>query len=190
MDKLNRLFIRFWVRKGRLWWSKIYRKLFERKYLRKPLPELTLIDTEPLKPEQVMNRLRWVLSKIEWRQDKWYMLSDAISYPQTVWAKKADDCDGFAILSATLLERARQHIDGLGEVVILTVVGSPIRNSHTITCFNLKGHWYVTDNDRVYMSGLDSIEEIAEFYLRRLFRKYYCWQLIDIDLNELKYVEL
>lgn len=183
-----RFFVRFWVRKGRLIWSKIYRSIFERKYAGKLLPTLAT-EGETLTPDKVLIRLKWVLSKITWRQDKWYMLFDVISYPQTVWFKKEDDCDGFAILAAALLEQARNSVPRLGNVFLLTVVGRPLENSHTVCVFDIDGVLYVADNNYVYRSSRTTIDKIAEDYLKKNFKKPYCWQLIDVNLKEIKYVE-
>lgn len=170
-----RILIRFWVRKGRLIWSKIYRFLFEWRYKKYSLPKIS---------DNLLLKLQYILLQITWTPDPWYMLFDVIPLPQKVWKTKKDDCDGFAILAAAILKQS-----DINEVVLLTVVGSPIKHSHTVCCFKLNDQWYVADNQVVYRSVSNNLEKIAEYYLKKLFRKPYCWQIITPELKELKYVE-
>ena len=87
-------FLTCWLRKGRYKWSRLRRKLCEAKYRDKELPVARSLED-----------IKACLSHLTWSMDGPLHLYDSISYPQTVWAKKKDDCDGFAILAATLLQR-------------------------------------------------------------------------------------
>lgn len=100
------------------------RKLGERKYRNQSLPEVnSLKDIEAF------------LAQITWTMDGPLHLFDSISYPQTVWSKKKDDCDGFAILAAALLEQWQPS----SSPVLLTAMLRPIRRSHTICAFYASG---------------------------------------------------
>lgn len=84
-------------------WSKVYRFFAERKYKKNVvLPKLNSL-----------NELEDLIGNIIWRKDKWYMLWDAISYPEATYGRyvtnKGSDCDDMAILAAFLLEDMKKH---------------------------------------------------------------------------------
>ncbi|MFH1651636.1 MAG: hypothetical protein ABID87_06020 [Chloroflexota bacterium] len=114
-------FFRWWLRRGRYRWSKIRRYLFERGYLANALP-----------PAGFPEAVRAVLRQITWTRDGPLHLFDCISYPQTVWTRKKDDCDGFAVLAAALLRRDLPASDP----VLLTVMLRPMSASHTVCAFH------------------------------------------------------
>ncbi len=74
-------------------WSKLYRKLFERKY--KEFPK-----DLPWSPAKVLDFFR----ECEWVADKWYMLWDAISKPEKFYSTKTGDCDEFAAMAGAVME--------------------------------------------------------------------------------------
>jgi len=78
-------FLIWWLHSGRYRWSWLRRRLFERRYLTMVLPEASSL-------EEIEASLR----QITWTMDGPLHLFDCISYPQATWAKKKDDCDGFA----------------------------------------------------------------------------------------------
>ncbi|MDP2719258.1 MAG: hypothetical protein Q8P44_05435, partial [Dehalococcoidia bacterium] len=67
--------------------------MFEKRYRDMDLPEVKSL-------EEIQN----TLGQVSWSGDGFLHLYDSVSYPQTVWAKKRDDCDGFSILAASLLQ--------------------------------------------------------------------------------------
>jgi hypothetical protein len=74
-------------------WSKLYRKIFERKY--KKLPE----DT----PWSAL-KVRIFFRKCTWVKDKWYMFWDAISKAEKFYETKRGDCDEFACFAGTVMK--------------------------------------------------------------------------------------
>ncbi len=78
-------FLVWWLRSGRYGWSKLRRKVFERRYLSTTLPTTSSLE-----------EIETCLKDVRWTMDGPLHLFDCISYPQTTWAKKKDDCDGFA----------------------------------------------------------------------------------------------
>jgi len=113
-------FLIWWLRSARYPWSRLRRRLFEGGYKDRSLPAAhSLADIETC------------LREITWTMDGPLHLFDSISYPQTVWAKKKDDCDGFAILAATLLRQ--WHPDW--HPVLITAMVRPMQASHTVCGF-------------------------------------------------------
>ena len=82
-------FLAWWLHGPRYGWSKFRRRLFEGGFRSKPLPEVHSMDD-----------ILACLQKVVWKKDLLPQLFDCVSYPQRVWAKQTDDCDGFAILTA------------------------------------------------------------------------------------------
>jgi hypothetical protein len=79
-------FVAFGLKNLRYPWSRLRQRLFEGRYLKTELPSV-----------HSLKEVQDCLKKITWTQDGFFHLYDALSYPQTVWAKKKDDCDGFAV---------------------------------------------------------------------------------------------
>ena len=63
-------FLRWWLRSGRYGWSKMRRWLCERKYVKKPLPEITSLED-----------IKECLKQVKWHQEGMLHLYDSISYP-------------------------------------------------------------------------------------------------------------
>jgi hypothetical protein len=103
-------FLKWWLHGPRYGWSKFRRFMFERGFLKKPLP-----------PVKTLSDIKSSLREITWTKDGFGELFDCISYPQRVWSKKKDDCDGFAILTAALLNQW----DKKTKPVIVTAMVSP-----------------------------------------------------------------
>ncbi|MFH1646258.1 MAG: hypothetical protein ABID71_01010, partial [Chloroflexota bacterium] len=89
-------FLVWWLRGARYRWSRFRRRFFEAGYLGMDLPTVASLD-------DIQRRL----GEVTWTMDGPLHLYDAISYPQTVWHRKKDDCDGFAVLAAALLRQWR-----------------------------------------------------------------------------------
>jgi hypothetical protein len=115
------VFLIWWLRSGRYGWSKLRRKIFERSYMELALPEANSMD-----------EIEACLKQVKWTMDGPLHLFDSISYPQTVWAKKKDDCDGFAILACELLNR----LDSSYSPALVTAMMHPVQKSHTVCVFN------------------------------------------------------
>ena len=98
---------------------------------------------------------------------------DAISYPGAVWAKKRDDCDGFAVLAEALLERWGAS----SEPSLVTVMLRPVRQSHTVCVFREGGDLRFFDNARlnegVYKTYAQVVEKVAERGSRLV-----CWDVL------------
>jgi hypothetical protein len=105
-----------------------------------------------------------------------FHLFDAISYPQTVWAKKKDDCDGFAILAAALL---KQWEIG-SKPVLITAMLRPMRRSHTVCGFNVPGAglWFF-DNATLHRGHFGSYADIVTEFKGKA--KLVCWDMVDSD---------
>jgi len=140
-------FLIWWLQKGRYEWSRLRRKLFEAKYRQPDLPGVnSLQDIEAC------------LAQVTWTMDGPLHLYDSISYPQRVWVKKKDDCDGFAILAATLLQKWQPGY----QPVLITAMLRPVRNSHTVCAFRASGEviWFF-DNSVLRRGDFKTYAEIV-----------------------------
>ncbi len=172
MDRITDLFLVWWLRTGRYGWSKIRRRLFEQGYLKTPLPEANSV-------EEVHDRLK----EITWTPDGPLHLFDNISYPQMTWAKKKDDCDGFATLGCELLSRLGDEY----QPVTATVMLRPFRKSHTVCVFaRLDGSLSFFDNSLLKdgFTGYDRV--IDEIRTSRKAERVICWDVRDHDDFTLK----
>ena len=139
------------------------RKLFERKYRNQSLPA-----ANSLKDIEVY------LAQVTWTMDGPLRLYDSISYPQTVWSRKKDDCDGFAILAATLLERWQPS----SSPVLLTAILRPIRRSHTVCAFYAPGGvlWFF-DNKILRQGDFGTYAEIVTEVKGKA--RLVCWDVVE-----------
>ncbi len=139
------------------------RKLCESKYRNQSLPA-----ANSLKDIEVY------LAQVTWTMDGPLHLFDSISYPQTVWSRKKDDCDGFAILAATLLERWQPS----SSPVLLTAMLRPIRRSHTICAFHAPGGvlWFF-DNKILRQGGFGTYAEIVTEVKGEA--RLVCWDVVE-----------
>ncbi len=154
-----------WLREGRYRWSRLRRRLCEAKYLKQPLPVASsLADIEAC------------LAQVTWTMDGPFHLFDAISYPQTVWTRKKDDCDGFAILAAALL----QQWQPASKPVLLTAMLWPLRRSHTVCAFSVPGAglWFF-DNNSLRRGRFRTYAEIISRIKGKA--KLVCWDVVDPD---------
>ena len=162
MNTMIEFFARWWLRSGRYRWSKMRRWLCERQYLKEPLPKTnSLQDIEAC------------LKQVKWKMEGLLHLYDSISYPQTTWVKKRDDCDGFASLSAELLHRLNLDY----KPVLITTVVRPVSASHTVCAFNnLQGNLWFFDNDKLKRENYQTYEEIAAKIGQR-GKRLVCWDV-------------
>lgn len=165
MNSVINFFLRWWLHTARYPWSKLRRWLCERKYLKEPLPITNSL-------EEIEERLR----EVKWSKEGLLHLYDSISYPQTVWAKKKDDCDGFAILAAELLNRlGAEH-----KPVLITTIVHPIENAHTVCAFiGPQGGLWFFDNDIVQRDSYSKYEDIAAKIAKRGNKdnRLVCWDV-------------
>ncbi len=155
-------FLRWWLRSGRYGWSKFRRSLCERKYRDSPLP-----------PVERLSDIQAYLHQVTWTMDSFFHLYDSISYPQTVWHKKKDDCDGFAILAAALLA----GYDASTRPVLLTVITHPVSASHTVCVFTSSdGNLHYFNNASLRNDAYQNYEQI----MREISpppRRVVCWDV-------------
>lgn len=150
-----------WLRGGRYSWSKLRRWLFERKYLPTVLPEVDSLED-----------IEASLHLITWTMDGPLHLFDCISYSQTAWAKKKDDCDGFSIVAAELLSRWNPGINP----VLVTAIVHPVRYSHTVCAFTpQEGTLNYFDNYSLKSENLASYEDIIKSITKE--RQLVCWDV-------------
>ncbi|MDP3878769.1 MAG: hypothetical protein Q8Q07_00485 [Dehalococcoidales bacterium] len=114
------VFLVWWLRSGRYGWSKLRRKIFEQGYLKAALPAVNSLA-----------EIQACLKQVTWTKDGPLHLFDSISYPQATWARKKDDCDGFATLACDLLKR----LDASFNPALVTAMMHPVRKSHTVCVF-------------------------------------------------------
>ncbi|MQA00200.1 MAG: hypothetical protein GEU80_12890 [Dehalococcoidia bacterium] len=154
-----------WLRFGRYRWSRLRRGLFERRYRDTPLPD-------PRRIEEVAQ----VLAQVTWTPDGLLHLYDAVSRPGTTWAKRRDDCDGFAALVAELLRR----LDRAHAPVLVSAVLRPLRRSHTVCAFHepSTGDLRAFDNARLRPERFASTAEVAGYLARRGHRAL-CWDAVS-----------
>ena len=162
----------WWLRSGRYAWSRLRRRLLESRYLNVVLPLASSVD-----------EVRECLEQIEWTPDGIFHLWDCISYPQTTWKKKKDDCDGFSTLACELLTR----IPGGGfEPVLVTAVMHPVSKSHTVCAFK-QSDGYLSFFDNQYLrEGYPDYEQVVEAISQRAERLV-CWDVrshSDFSLKE------
>ena len=158
-------FLILWLRRSRYRWSRWRRKRFEAKYEKQPLPAADSLE-----------QIEDFLKQVTWTMDGPLHLFDAISYPQTVWAKKKDDCDGFAVLAAALLHQWQPETNP----VLITAMLRPVRKSHTVCAFNVPGAglWFF-DNYTLRRGRYRAYADIAAEVQGKA--RVVCWDVVDPD---------
>lgn len=172
MSKITDWLLVWWLRKGRYGWSRIRRRLFERGYLKSPLPEANSVE-----------EIRACLEQITWTRDGLLHLYDSISYPQATWVMKKDDCDGFATLACELLGRLGSDYNP----VLTTALMRPVRKSHTVSVFaRPDGSLSFFDNALLKdgFTGYDQV--IDEIRISRKAERVVCWDVRTHDDFTLK----
>jgi hypothetical protein len=169
MMGLVECFVSFGLKNLRYPWSRLRQRLFEGRYLKTELPA-----AESLK--EVQDRLK----KITWTPDGFFHLYDALSYPQTVWAKKKDDCDGFAVLAAELIQRWEPSLNP----VLVTAAVRPLRKSHTVCAFKDGEKLAFFDNTRLRRGDYKSYADIVKKFTSERSAKVVCWDVVKPDTLE------
>ncbi|MFC1933219.1 hypothetical protein ACFLXU_06325 [Chloroflexota bacterium] len=155
------LFLRWWLFSGRYTWSRLRRLLFERRYLCITLPIVNSLE-----------EIADCLGQVTWTMDGPIHLYDSISYPETVWSKKKDDCDGFAILASKLLLRLQSNTNP----VLITAIVRPVRNSHTVCGFsNSDGTLSFFDNNSLRQGDFQKYDDIVAQIKGKA--KLVCWDV-------------
>jgi len=155
-------FLAWWLRSGRYRWSWLRRRLCERRYLTVALPLVNSLE-----------EIEVCLKQVTWTMDGPLHLFDCISYPQVTWAKKKDDCDGFASLAAELLYRWNPAC----HPVLLTVMVRPFRASHTVCVFTIPpGNLCFFDNDSLRCEDCQTYDEVVAGISQHADRLV-CWDV-------------
>lgn len=152
-----------WLTRFRYPWSHLRQRLCEWRYLKKELP------TAKSLPE-----IRAHLKEVKWTADGFFHLWDAISYPQTVWAKKKDDCDGFSVLAAELIER----LDPKLKPVLISAAVRPLKRSHTVCAFRDGQRFAFFDNARLRQGDYQSYADIVKKCTGERSAKLLCWDVV------------
>jgi len=155
-------FLTWWLRSGRYRWSRLRRRLCECKYLTTTLPSVSSLE-----------EIETCLTQVKWTMDGPLHLFDSISYPQVTWAKKKDDCDGFATLAAELLHRWNPDCNP----VLVTAMFRPVRSSHTVCAFTApQGSLWFFNNYLLRRENCQTYEEIVTKITRR-GQRLVCWDV-------------
>jgi hypothetical protein len=169
---LEDCFLSWWLHGPRYGWSKFRRFLFERGFLKTELPKV-----------ETLNDIQQSLQQVTWKQDGFAELFDCVSYPQRVWARKKDDCDGFAILAAALLKQLKTPTNP----VIVTAMVNSINNCHSVCAFEWEGHYRYFSNAELSVKNFSNYEAIVKDYVGTKYRLL-CWDVVDpVTLKELDY---
>jgi len=162
MNSIIDFFLIWWLRSGRYRWSRLRCWLCERRYLKIPLPITNSLED-----------IEACLKQVKWKREGLLHLYDSISYPQTTWIKKRDDCDGFASLAAELLYRLSPDY----RPVLITTIVRPIWASHTVCVFNnLQDSLWFFDNDKLKHENYQTYDGIAAKISQR-GKRLVCWDI-------------
>ena len=162
MDSIADRVLVWWLRTGRYRWSRLRRRLCERWHLSTVLP-----------PASSLGEIAACLRQVKWTMDGPLHLFDCLSYPQTTWAKKEDDCDGFSCLAAELLYRWNRDCNP----VLVTVLLRPIRYSHTVCVFSApQGGLCFFDNASLRCDSCQTYGEVVAAISRRA-QRLVCWDV-------------
>ena len=156
-------FLVWWLKSGRYPWSRLLRRISGWRNAKLTLPAAKSLD-----------EVASILKQVTWTMDGPFHLYDSISLPETVWDKKRDDCDGFAVLAATLLKKWKPSTNPK----LITVMLRPVKESHTICAFWEGEHLRFFDNDRLNRGGYQNYEEVVEQVQKR-GERIICWDVVD-----------
>ena len=159
-------FLKWWLGGARYRWSRLRRRLFEGRYLKIELPAVGSLE-----------EIEACLKQVTWTGDGFWHLYDSISYPQTVWAGKKDDCDGFSILASELLRRWNPDANP----VLVTAIVRPVRFSHTVCAFRHEGDLLFFDNDKLRRGDFNDYADVVDRFARRKGRTVICWDVVHPD---------
>jgi len=150
----------------------LHRRLFERRYLTTVLPSVSSLE-----------EIEACLKQVKWTMDGPLHFFDCISYPQVTWAKKKDDCDGFASLAAELLRRWNPNCNP----VLVTSVVRPFQASHTVCVFTaVQDGLCFFDNESLRCENYQTYEEVVAEISQR-GQRLVCWDVrnpVTLDMVE------
>lgn len=162
MNSIIDCFFIWWLHSGRYGWSRFRRRLFECRYLNTALPEVSSLE-----------EIEACLKQVKWTMDGPLHLFDSISYPQVTWARKKDDCDGFASLAAELLRRW----DHGCHPVLVTAMLWPVQRSHTVCAFNApQGGLCFFDNFILRCEDCQTYSDVVA-RISQNARRLVCWDV-------------
>jgi len=169
-------FLIWWLHTGRYRWSWLHRRLFERRYLTTVLPAVSSLE-----------EIEACLKQVKWTMDGPLHFFDCISYAEVTWAKKRDDCDGFASLAAELLRQWNPTCTP----VLVTAMVRPVRASHTVCAFVApQGGLCFFDNDSLRCENYQTYDEVVT-RISPHAQKLVCWDVRDpITLEMLEFHRL
>jgi hypothetical protein len=168
---LEDCFLRWWLHGPRYGWSKTRRFLFERGFLKTELPRVA-----------TLNDIQQSLRQVSWKQDGLAELFDCVSYPQRVWATKKDDCDGYAILAATLLKQLPTPTNPK----LVTAMVTPLAQSHSVCAFEAGGGYRYFSNGDLMPGVFTGYEAIVKDYTKAY--RLVAWDVVAPEtLKELEY---
>ncbi|MGB2828319.1 MAG: hypothetical protein WBC50_09045, partial [Dehalococcoidales bacterium] len=133
-------------------------------------------EKQPLPVADSLEQIEALLKQVTWTMDGPLHLFDAVGYPQTVWAKKRDDCDGFAVLAAALLRQWQPETNP----VLITAMLRPVRKSNAVCAFNVPGAglWFF-DNYTLRRGRYRTYADIATEVQGKA--RMVCWDVVDPD---------
>lgn len=164
-------FLAWWLRGPRYGWSKFRRKLFEGGFLSKSLPKVNSLTD-----------IQACLVKIMWKRDLLPELFDCVSYPQRVWDKKRDDCDGFSVLAAELLKQW----DPNTRPVMVTAMVARLDKCHSVCVFRQGTNLRYFNNSALNPGLFVNYREIVDNFTTT--NRLICWDVVRPDtLEQLEY---
>lgn len=168
---LEDCFLTWWLHGPRYSWSKLRRFLFERGFLKTELPKVDNLEDIPVQ-----------LKKVDWTKDWLGELFDCVSYPERVWARKKDDCDGFAVLAAALLKRLKTPIDS----ILVTAMVNSMNDCHSVCVFEKDGGYRYFSNWNLVPGVFNTCEDIVKDFTKKF--RLLCWDEVDpVTLKQLKF---
>ena len=163
MTSIFSFFLTWWLRSARYRWSRFRRKFWEDRYLETSLPTVTSL-------EDITN----CLHEVKWTRDGLLEMYDVVSYPQAVWYKKEDDCDGFAVLASALLQQWQPD----SEPVLITAILRPVKHSHTVCVFSKSEQELAYfDNYTLREGNYHTYADIANAVKGN--RQLVCWDVVN-----------
>jgi len=173
---MKKFLAKIWLKRIRYKWSRLYRKLYTKKYQDVELPVVSS-----------MADVSKCLREVEYKADKAKELYDVIGTPQSVWAKKHGDCDDFSSLAAGLIESWRPNRNP----VLLTVITDPFKRSHNVCAYQFGKYYYCISNwlnCRTVCYDFKNYEDIAEWVARHTGSNLLCWDIVDpVTLKQIEF---
>jgi hypothetical protein len=153
-------------------WSRLYRRLFERKYTQLP-------DDRPWTAAKTFE----FFCKCTWVKDKWYMFWDAISKPAKFYETKQGDCDEFAAFAGYVMNDKVRWI--LSVTWYVPGKGKSFFGHNVLVYYDKEdGSWWYIDQGGYRGPFRLQIELIASIIPRKAIPCAYTWR----NVRSLDYV--